>query len=221
MSEAANRPDAWNSVAECRRLVFLELESLPARTRSRLASAITSSLRIAGLLGPRVEQHYSATDAASLLGRRCRRWAVIHAERGDFGPVSRDGNDWLLPASGLELYLAAHAVESSTARKKAGANMGAIAREKVSKWSVWSDGRERTPGGRFAGCADAFSVANGRNSLSVNASRNGAAESRHAAAQCEEGGGGESASGEARPGAMDPGERGFAGKGDPLHVNGD
>lgn len=220
MSDQANQ---WNAVAECRRLVFLKLESLPARTRSMLASTITSELRTAGLLGPVVEQHLSAADAASLLGRRCARWAVKHAAKGDFGQVFRDGGDWLIPASGLEAYLAAHAVESSTTIKKARRETGGIEGERVCKGENRGPGRAagrtRTPTGRFTDRTDAGSEVTGRKAQQNGTSGNLGAESGQRMTDGDpdqadrEGGGGGSRVAAGTPGPMGAGERGFCGKG--------
>lgn len=194
MSETPSRranESPWNAVAECRRLVFCALASLPARQRSHLASVITSELRSAGLLGPRVEAHYSAPQAGLLLAGRCARWAAKAATEGKFGQCFRDGHGWLIPASGLELYLAARAVESSTALKKAAPATGEIAGKRVCKRAGLAGARARTAMGHFADRADAGSTESARKSLVVNGSRNGAAESGHGPGQGEreEGGG--------------------------------
>lgn len=97
----------FGPVEDCRRVVFeiLVESGLPESRASRIAGVISSSLRDAGHLGSSLEQHYSASDAAALMGGRCSAWAVKHARSGDFGPVYCDGGDWLIPASGLRSYL--------------------------------------------------------------------------------------------------------------------
>lgn len=99
-------------VDDARAVVFLALEqaSSPA-AKERLANEITRRLRAAGLLASGLEQHYSAADAARLLGDRSAAWAVKHAKLGDFGPVVCDGGNWLIPASGLLKYLDEHRLE--------------------------------------------------------------------------------------------------------------
>jgi hypothetical protein len=101
----------FSTVEDARAALFSCLEGvLPDVKRSRLADRMAANLRDAGLLGQSVEQHYSAQDVARLCGYRSSAWAVKHAKLGHFGPVACDGGDWLIPASGVNRYLAEHQV---------------------------------------------------------------------------------------------------------------
>lgn len=135
---------------DCRRAVFLCLAGIDERKRARLAGVIAAGLRDAGLLGGSVEQHYSAAQVAALCGGRSSAWAVRHARAGDFGPVICDGGDWLIPASGVNDYLARYAVGVATFGKKDGA-------ESVSgseKENANAPGMNGSAGGVAAGRAD-------------------------------------------------------------------
>ena len=105
----------FSSVEDVRRVLFLELEGagLSQRERSRVAGVLTGKLRAAGLLAGSVEQHYSAVQVAALLNRGddyvCRL-----ARSGKFGPVMRDDGGWIIPASGVQAWLASVTVASSS-----------------------------------------------------------------------------------------------------------
>ena len=104
MKEIPVIKDVW---ADARRAVFIALEGLEPRMRSKLAAAITERLREAGLLAQAIEQHYNAVQLGALLGRSDEHVMQL-IRRGELAPVSRDGRGWLIPASTALRYLAAH-----------------------------------------------------------------------------------------------------------------
>ncbi len=59
-----------------------------------------------------VEQHYSAADAATLLGRT-PEYVVQQIRKHQFARVSRDGGGWLIPASSIQRWLEAHSFDVS------------------------------------------------------------------------------------------------------------
>jgi excisionase family DNA binding protein len=92
---------------EARRAVFMALDGLQPRERSRAATAIVERLRAAGLLARGIEYHYSATDAAKLIGRS-DEYVTERCMSGELSPVMRDGRGWLIPASTLQKWLDEH-----------------------------------------------------------------------------------------------------------------
>lgn len=128
----------FSAVEDCRRVVFdiLVESGLSECKARRMAGVISARLRDTGHLGSSLEQHYSAADAAALMGGRCSAWAVKHARMGDFGPVSCDGGDWLIPASGLQAYLARFSVDNVKVMGKKCVGMVEVAGEKNLKGSV-------------------------------------------------------------------------------------
>ena len=109
----------FSTVEDARRRVFFELASLPdERKRARLAGSIAASLRDAGLLARSVEQHYSAADLGALLGRSAEHVGKL-ARRGEFGPVAKDAGGYLIPASGVQSWLDAHAVVVADEQERA------------------------------------------------------------------------------------------------------
>lgn len=118
----------FSSLEDVRRVLFSALNGIvTSRQQSRLASVIAATLRDAGLLGSSVEQHYSAAQVASLLGRS-PAWVVKHAKLSHFGPVSWD-DGLLIPASGVNAYLDEHRVSSLP--EKAGGHHGLDGEENV------------------------------------------------------------------------------------------
>jgi hypothetical protein len=94
-------------VEDARRAVFCCFAGvLPDPKRMQVATVLTRALRAAGLLGQSIEQHYSAADVARLLGRS-PDWVLARIRAGDFGACSRD-SEWLIPASGVQSWLADH-----------------------------------------------------------------------------------------------------------------
>lgn len=101
----------FGSLEDCRRAIFLNLTGvvLDERKRAKAAGSIAAALRDGGLIAGSVEQHYSAAQVAALLGR-CPEYVVHEAKAGRFGRVCRDARGWLIPASGVEAWLADHTV---------------------------------------------------------------------------------------------------------------
>lgn len=105
------RPDVvlsrveFSVVEDVRRALFLELEGLPERQRSKLALRLTAKLRDGGWLTSGVEQHFKAVETAALISRT-PEFVVKQCKAGRFGPVYRDDGGWLVPASGVQSWLA-------------------------------------------------------------------------------------------------------------------
>lgn len=98
---------------DARRAAFLTLDGTEPRMRGRLASRVADSLRDAGLLAHAVEQHYSAVQFASLLGRSDEHIMQLIRVR-KLAPVMRDGRSWLIPASTCQRYLDEHTFGESS-----------------------------------------------------------------------------------------------------------
>jgi hypothetical protein len=56
-----------------------------------------------------LQEHLPAAVVAERL-HRCTKWVIQRAKDGDFGAVFRDDGGWLIPASGVNSYLAKHKV---------------------------------------------------------------------------------------------------------------
>jgi hypothetical protein len=95
----------FSTVEDARRVVFSLLGGIPASARAKAAAQAACALRDEGLLASSVEQHYSAVHVAKLLDRS-PEYVKRQVEAGEFGPVCRDGGGWLIPASGVALWLA-------------------------------------------------------------------------------------------------------------------
>jgi len=141
---------------DARRVVFCELTGLPSRQQSKLAHAVVSQLRNAGLLPGCVDQHYSATQTAALLGRS-PEFVVKEISRGKLRPVYRDGGGWLVPASSIQRWLDERtfsAAKSSSLIKK---GMGAEGKKFGSKSSgsrLGGADRAVRPGDSPTACTD-------------------------------------------------------------------
>lgn len=99
----------FSAPASVRAAVFEILEDLPHRQRAKLANQIADRLRRAGLLACGIEQHLRAVDVARLLSRT-PEFVVKEAKAGRLGPVARDDGGWLIPASGVQSWLAARMI---------------------------------------------------------------------------------------------------------------
>jgi hypothetical protein len=98
---------------DARRAVFAALAPVEdARRRARLANEVTSALRAEDLLAQSVEQHYNARQVADLVSRH-PDYIAAQAKAGKFGPVMRDDGGWLIPASGVQAWLAARVFSGS------------------------------------------------------------------------------------------------------------
>jgi excisionase family DNA binding protein len=94
--------------ADAKRAVFSALDGLTPREQARRASAIVRALRAAGLLARGIDCHYSAKEAAAVLGRS-DEYVMKLIRDGKLQPVSRDDRGWLIPASTLQQWLDDHA----------------------------------------------------------------------------------------------------------------
>lgn len=97
----------FSTLEDARRVVvdvLAGVRGVSEASRGRIAGAIVADLRDARLLAASIEQHYSAVQVASLLGRSVE-WVTQRAKAGAFGPVSVDGGGYLIPASGVQRYL--------------------------------------------------------------------------------------------------------------------
>lgn len=99
------------TLEDARRAVFSVLQGFDHRKRAQVCAGVVESLRAAGVLGAVVDQHYSAAELARLLGR-CPEYVSDQARKGAFGPVMRDAKGWLIPASGVNRWLAGLVVTS-------------------------------------------------------------------------------------------------------------
>jgi hypothetical protein len=95
----------FSTLEETRAALFLELADLPPRQRSALAARITAQLRDRGLIQQSVEQHFNATQTGQLVSRSPEH-IVKECKAGRFGRVYRDDGGWLVPASGIQSWLA-------------------------------------------------------------------------------------------------------------------
>ena len=95
----------FSSANDVRAAIFLILDEFPARQRSKLASKVAALLRDGRWLADPVESHYNATSTAAKLGRS-PEFIVKECKAGRFGRVFRDNGGWLIPASGIEEWLA-------------------------------------------------------------------------------------------------------------------
>lgn len=106
-------------VEDARRVALQALAAVPdARLRARLAGEVTTALREAGALAQAVEQHYNARQVAELIAR-CPDYVCAQAKAGAFGPVMRDDGGWLIPASGVQAWLARRVFTGSRANEVA------------------------------------------------------------------------------------------------------
>lgn len=92
-----------------RRVALARLVWLPVRSRERAAASVAEALWRAGFFSGQVEQHYSAARVAELVGR-CPEHVVSQVKAGQFGPVFRDAGGWIIPASGVQRWLASRLV---------------------------------------------------------------------------------------------------------------
>lgn len=95
----------FSSVQDVRAAIFSILDEFPARQRSKLASKLAALLRDGRWLADPVESYYNATSTAAKLGRS-PEFIVKECKSGRFGRVFRDDGGWLIPASGIESWLA-------------------------------------------------------------------------------------------------------------------
>ena len=91
-------------VDDLRAAVFSVLAELPDRKRAAVTSRILQVLKSGRWLAGNIDQHYSAADAARLLGR-CPEYIAREAKSGRLGVVYRDDGGWIIPASGLQAWL--------------------------------------------------------------------------------------------------------------------
>jgi hypothetical protein len=96
---------AFAPVEDVRVLFLRLLDFIPERKRAALAARLADALQARGLLSGGLQPHYTAVQVGQLLSRG-PEWVAARVKAGDFGPCSRDDGGWLIPASGVNAYLA-------------------------------------------------------------------------------------------------------------------